>query len=297
MNNPFSPALAGTQIGFDFNPMADRLRIVTDADQNLRLNPDTGQGTGEGGSAADGTLAYMAGDPNAGQNPTIAATAYTNNTPGATMTAQFNIDSERNILVRQNPPNAGTLQTIGALGVDVSAPLGFDIAQGDGTAYLASKRSATAEGSNLFRVDLATGRATPAAPRNRVGTDTLRAIAVAGPAAAVKSAPVFSVAVSSTQLDMRLLSRGLEVSASCDAACDISGRVRSGGSSSPTATATIANRAGRTTVRFPLNAATRSRIRSGNALLTLRISATDSAGNARSQTRAIRSQTLRERRG
>src|SRR5688572_5502838 len=32
--------LSGTSFGFDFNPAVDRIRIVSDADQNLRVNPN-----------------------------------------------------------------------------------------------------------------------------------------------------------------------------------------------------------------------------------------------------------------
>ena len=53
---PFSPALAGTAFSFDFNPTVDRIRVVSDADQNLRLNPDDGSATN------DGALAYAGDD-------------------------------------------------------------------------------------------------------------------------------------------------------------------------------------------------------------------------------------------
>src|SRR4029079_18534350 len=36
----FAPALSGTNFGVDFNPVTDRLRVVSDADQNFRLNPN-----------------------------------------------------------------------------------------------------------------------------------------------------------------------------------------------------------------------------------------------------------------
>ncbi len=39
--NPFS-ALDGTDFGVDFNPVSDRLRIVSNTGQNLRVNADTG---------------------------------------------------------------------------------------------------------------------------------------------------------------------------------------------------------------------------------------------------------------
>ena len=114
-------ALSGTKFGVDFNPTVDRIRIVSDADQNLRANPN------DGTNLVDGTLAYGAGDPNAGQNPNIVAAAYTNSVAGATTTALFDIDSNLDIVVQQNPANAGTLQTITPLGLDATNNVGYDI--------------------------------------------------------------------------------------------------------------------------------------------------------------------------
>ena len=37
-----SPPLNGTGFGFAFDPVADRIRVVSDSEQNLRINPDTG---------------------------------------------------------------------------------------------------------------------------------------------------------------------------------------------------------------------------------------------------------------
>ena len=38
-----SVALSGTSFGIDFDPVADRLRIVSDTGQNLSVNPDSGE--------------------------------------------------------------------------------------------------------------------------------------------------------------------------------------------------------------------------------------------------------------
>ena len=61
---PFTPALTGTRFGIDFNPVPDRIRVVSDADESVRLNPVNGALAG-----TDSTLAYVAGDPG-GANPT-----------------------------------------------------------------------------------------------------------------------------------------------------------------------------------------------------------------------------------
>ena len=37
---PLSPLVVGTSVAFDFNPTVDRIRIMTDAGQNLRAHPD-----------------------------------------------------------------------------------------------------------------------------------------------------------------------------------------------------------------------------------------------------------------
>ena len=144
--------LNGTSFGFDFNPVPDRIRITSNADQNLRVNPNDGTLT-----ATDSTLAYAAGDANAGANPNVVGSAYTNSFAGATTTTLFAIDSVLDILASQNPPNAGTLNTIGALGVNTSDDVGFDIFFFGNQAFA----SLTAPGgfSSLYGINLATGAA------------------------------------------------------------------------------------------------------------------------------------------
>lgn len=156
---PIDPLLAGESFAFDFNPVVDRIRIVSDSGQNLRVNPDTGVI-----AAVDAGLAYAGGDPNFATIPGVVACAYNNNDNiPETLTVLFNIDATRDILVRQDPPNAGTLNTIGALGVDITDVAGFDISGNTGIAYAGlvvkdgnKKRLRT----TLFTVNLATGATT-----------------------------------------------------------------------------------------------------------------------------------------
>lgn len=114
--------LSGSDFGFDFNPVPDRIRSTSDLDQNLRLNPNTGAL-----AVTDGTLAFAAGDVNAGANPNVVASGYTNSFAGTMATTLYNIDSNLGILVRQMPPNDGILNTVGSLGVATTANVGFDI--------------------------------------------------------------------------------------------------------------------------------------------------------------------------
>jgi Tol biopolymer transport system component len=171
--------LSGTSFGVDFNPVPDRLRVVSDADQNLRFNVDTGAAT------VDTTLAYATGDPNAGQNPNVVGVAYTNNFAGTTATTLYGIDSARDTLVRQGSvggspvsPNAGQLFTIGPLGVDTSDVVGFDIANPSGIAFAALTVGGTAQ---LYTINLTTGAATLVG--NVGGSSALRGITVANPPA------------------------------------------------------------------------------------------------------------------
>jgi hypothetical protein len=156
---PIDPLLAGESFAFDFNPVVDRIRIISDGGQNLRINPDTGAT-----AAVDAGLAYAGGDPNFATIPGVVACAYNNNDNiPETLTVLFNIDATRDILVRQDPPNAGTLNTIGDLGVDITDIAGFDISGNTGIAYAGlvvkdgnKKRLRT----TLFTVNLATGATT-----------------------------------------------------------------------------------------------------------------------------------------
>lgn len=146
-------ALTGSDFGFDFNPTVDRIRVVSDADQNLRLIPGTGAL-----AATDGTLAFAAMDPNQGANPNVVGAAYTNSFPGATTTTLYTIDSAQNELLIQNPPNNGTQVTVGTLGVDTTSQVGFDISAGGmALASLTPNNSST---SGLYSINLMTGAAT-----------------------------------------------------------------------------------------------------------------------------------------
>ncbi len=156
---PFA-ALSGTAFGVDFNPVPDRLRIVSDQEQNLRLNVDTAQG--------------VTTDENLTPLGNVVAAAYTSNFAGATSTALYAIDSNSDSLVRigadpavggacpgaTGNPNCGVVTVVGSLGggLDTSALAGFDIAGGHNGLALAALR--VGGSSNLYSVNLASGAAT-----------------------------------------------------------------------------------------------------------------------------------------
>ena len=134
-------ALTGSSFGFDFNTAVDALRIVSNDGSNYTVNPNTGTLNG-----VFTPVAFAAGDPNAGATPVVTANGYLHGTPN-----QFAISTSQDVLVRQ-ANNAGTLATVGSLGVPVGPRTSFDIGF-DGVGYLADT-------NNFYTVDLTTGRAT-----------------------------------------------------------------------------------------------------------------------------------------
>jgi hypothetical protein len=140
-----STSLSGSQFGVDFNPVPDRLRIVSDSGQNLRVNVDTGA------VIVDGSLAYAAGDPNAGARPMVVGAAYTNpDTDPNTGTQLFDIDAS-GVLALQNPPNDGTLITQVEGMANVTGEVAFDIGAGS-RGIAAIQRNGDAF-SRLYQVD------------------------------------------------------------------------------------------------------------------------------------------------
>ncbi|PHV22443.1 DNA polymerase I [Janthinobacterium sp. BJB446] len=140
-------AIAGTAFGVDFNPVADRLRVIGNTGQSLRINVDTGATT------TDGAI------NRAGATPAVTAAAYSNSFAGTTATMLFDIDTASASLALQNPPNDGTLVNVGLLGVAAAGDVGFDIAGGANGLALAALRTAATGPSSLYRIDLATGAA------------------------------------------------------------------------------------------------------------------------------------------
>jgi hypothetical protein len=145
-------ALMGSSFGVDFNPVPDRLRVVSDQGQSLRINVDTGV------AIVDGAL-----------NPGgmgVTAVAYTNNDADmTTATVLYDIDTMADQLSIQAPPNAGTLNLVGALGTDVGAATGFDIfsqvVNGRTNAVRAVAVMQAGDATRVFAMNLTTGRAMP----------------------------------------------------------------------------------------------------------------------------------------
>jgi hypothetical protein len=129
---PISMPLSGNSFGMDFDPAIDRIRVVSDADQNLVINPATGAAT------AGSPLMYMGGSP----NPFISGLANS----GGTL---FGIDSGTNYLVVVDP-STGLVTNRGPLGVPPGPLLGMDDV--DDILFFAA-------GNHLHTVNKSTGNA------------------------------------------------------------------------------------------------------------------------------------------
>lgn len=154
--------------GVDFNPAADRLRIVSDTGQNLRHNVNAG-----GTTLSDAPLTIMVGTAVVTATG-ITGAAYTNNDvppPGMpTGTTLYDVDTMRNQVVVQSPPNgvpmaiAPNLVPTGNLGLDPDPAAGFDIysvvvngAAVDNLGYAVLNQGAS---SGFYSVSFQTGQAT-----------------------------------------------------------------------------------------------------------------------------------------
>lgn len=152
----FPGVISGFNWGFDFDPVANQARLISETGQNIGAVPVLGT-PGESGTAFP-NVAYAAGDPNFGIHPNIVDLAYSNNVPNASNTTLYGIDTGLDVLVTVNQVT-GVLTTVGPLGVNVNAAGGFDISRFSGTAYAALLPSSSSN-SSLYTINLATGAAT-----------------------------------------------------------------------------------------------------------------------------------------
>ncbi len=134
----------------DFNPQADRLRLLGSSGISYRVNVETGA------VILDGMLKYGANDPSAGRQPFVTAGAYTNSMADAKGTELIDLDTAADTLVLQSPPNDGVLQTRGRVGADLDSSAAFDILldeKDDNIGFVLSK-------GVLHTIDLDSGRLT-----------------------------------------------------------------------------------------------------------------------------------------
>ena len=170
---PFT-ALSGTEFGVDFNPVVDRLRIVSDTGQNLRIDADTGATTTDAPLASGGAT-------RAGVN----GAAYTNAFAAACRTSLYYIDATTDQLLTTSDPNAGSVTVVGALGVDTTAISDFEIATAADGTNTGSAVLVVGGVPTSYQIDLTTGVAATASAVTRLDANELvRDTAIAPPATA-----------------------------------------------------------------------------------------------------------------
>ncbi len=143
--------LSGTSFGFDFNPQVDRLRIISNTGQNLRVVPDNAAMGVAGTTFIDGSI-----NP---QPASVNSVAYDNNFAGTPTTELYALDVTTDQLYEIDPPNAGTLIEPLRVKLKLEGDGGFDIAPRNASVttdiglalYEVNKKS------TLFQIDVETG--------------------------------------------------------------------------------------------------------------------------------------------
>ena len=280
----FEVPIRGSSHGFAFDPLNDVVRLVSDAEGNMRVDSDTGlvidRFEASSSVQPDGDLAYAPGDPSAATgSANVGAVAHSPDT-------LFGLDTTFDTLVRMDPANDGVLHTVGALGLDVDdEPNGFDIGS-DGVAYAVLGVTGR-RGQRLYSVDLAGGGVTPAARLPEVGTylgrrrDPVHALAAAGrvPDDTTRPGLVFT-AVRTPRVRGLLRGRPLVVAASCTEACRVRAVLRSGRRPVARQVRHVRERAGVVRLRLRLTRKGRRTVRRNpSRRLRLGMSARDMAGN------------------
>ena len=153
--------LSGTSFGFDFNPQVDRLRIISNTGQNLRVVPDNAVTGVAGTTFIDGSINPM--------GASVTGVAYDNNFAGTATTELYALDVNTDLLYEIDPPNAGTLIEPLPINLKLEGDGGFDIAPRNASVttdiglalYEVNKKS------TLFQIDVETGETRTLAKYNK----------------------------------------------------------------------------------------------------------------------------------
>jgi hypothetical protein len=158
--------LTSVNVGFDFDPRADLIRILGNQGENIVREATFGMFVRRANN-----LTYAPGDFSEGFAPRVTGAAFFNNVPDPPFRLLYGIDHARNALVRvgRTTIDEGLLTTIGGIGRDVTNRVGLDIAP-ETNAMFASLQTVGQSFSRLYHMSYATGRAIPV---GRIGADLL----------------------------------------------------------------------------------------------------------------------------
>ncbi|MBO9532201.1 MAG: DUF4394 domain-containing protein [Solirubrobacteraceae bacterium] len=188
-------SLSSGDWGVTFNPAVDRIRVVNDAGQNFRVNPNTGAPVdGDLGGAGGSVTGVNMDGPINGGTTTVSAAAYARPAANAVTTTIYTLDAATDSLYIQNPPNAGTQTNpttlaLGGSPYTVNAVKGLAMLPGiapavsntpaTGIAYASVRKDST---TRLVTIDLPTGGVTDLGPIGNGGPG-IHGLAVLGESA------------------------------------------------------------------------------------------------------------------
>jgi hypothetical protein len=153
---------SNTAIGFDFDPVTDRIRVTGNNGMNVLLSASTGAVV-----ATDSALSYGQGDINFGTNATITAIAYTNSYSGTTSSQLLGLDIATGSLVMLSG-NGGSTSVLTTL-LNVGTYLGggsnnngsmdfyYDHATNTNMGYMVSNEGSNANSYGSFYSMTSTG--------------------------------------------------------------------------------------------------------------------------------------------
>jgi len=194
------------EFGMSFNPVADRLRIVSSSGRNMRLNPNNGVLSG-----LDTDLSSPVAPP-----PIVDAVAYDRQFANTTQTTLFAINRATNSLAYQGGfnggvppgPNGGVITDIGALGVTIGGSSTALEVTSNGTLFAAMRPNGGLEG--LYTINPATGAATLV---GTIGDGTLQLDGLAVVDPTLSLSPATGTYISTQRFDFvmvaNLLGRGV----------------------------------------------------------------------------------------
>lgn len=159
--------------GVDFNPAADRIRLVNAQGLNARFHPDTGAlvdgDARQEGVQPDPSLTLAPDSTQSGPSTEVVATAYTYNPRNDKITTNYVIERTQGLLLMQGShedaqpfvsPNLGRLTTVGPLGTGPLLDASFDISDRRNRAF-AVVRTEQAPHPVLLEIDLNNGHGHP----------------------------------------------------------------------------------------------------------------------------------------
>ena len=139
-----------TSVSVDFNPVVDRMRVVTFQGQSVSIDVTTGVGTVNGAIAGTGFAAAVAYT-----NSAVSTTA-----PASTVLYRIDNQGAPDDLTTVTPATGAIATTAGPIGLDLVEVQAFDIGGATNQNALAALRTSAAGAHSLYRINLTNGTAT-----------------------------------------------------------------------------------------------------------------------------------------